>query len=285
MLVWDALRLKNTIQVFGLVLYNGGLLLYGAVQSDQIKDAIYYLASIGEIDVVLWSQAKPFLVAIPCILAFTTILMAGISWKLYHEFAWTIYKHISADLRMKRRYLTYQVYIALLKFDFFFFLGFTVQFVVIVKNKNTIEWALTIAAIPVTIAVLLLAAMWTRKESRIGMLAVIVVYFGALAYFLFKLFRMYQPSHDAPYIAARKELTAFAVITIILIVCTIINASLCMWNFGHGLRPHISSRKLESDEEKQAAGGSLDGMGSSMVEMDSRTGMVAKPSGARMTID
>jgi hypothetical protein len=38
-----------------------------------------------------------------------SVLMTFVAWKLYDEFAWTIYKHISADLRMKRRYLTYQV--------------------------------------------------------------------------------------------------------------------------------------------------------------------------------
>jgi hypothetical protein len=36
--------------------------------------------------------------------------MSAIAWKLYDEFAWTIYKHISADLRMKRRFLTFQVW-------------------------------------------------------------------------------------------------------------------------------------------------------------------------------
>jgi len=35
-LVWDALRLKNTIQVIGLCLYNLGLLIYATVQYDQI---------------------------------------------------------------------------------------------------------------------------------------------------------------------------------------------------------------------------------------------------------
>lgn len=112
-LVYDALRLKNTIQVIGLCLYNLGLLIYAAVQKTQINDAINRLGALY-IKESTWGDVKPLLIAIPCIIAVVTLAMAFIARKLYNEFAWTIYKHISADLRMKRRYLTYQVFIAFL---------------------------------------------------------------------------------------------------------------------------------------------------------------------------
>ena len=172
-LIWDALRLKNTIQIIGLVMYNIGLLIYGSVQMSQIKSAVVSLNALNDIDLSIWNRTRPFLIAIPSIIAFGTCLLAVVAWKLYDEFAWTIYKHISADLQLKRRYLTFQVYIALLKFDFFFFLGFTVQFVVIV-HKTNLEFALTIAAIPVTIIILFAAAWFTRKEWLAGQIAVIV---------------------------------------------------------------------------------------------------------------
>ena len=111
LLVYDALRLKNTIQVIGLCLFNLALLVYAAVQMNEIDDAVTTLLqeSPPKIGPDVWPDSKPFLIAIPCIIAVGTIQMAIIAWKLYDEFAWTIYKHISADLRMKRRYLTYQV--------------------------------------------------------------------------------------------------------------------------------------------------------------------------------
>ncbi|MCJ1300741.1 hypothetical protein MMC08_003538 [Hypocenomyce scalaris] len=253
LLVYDALRLKNTIQVIGLCLYNVGLLIYAAVQMDQIKDAVNELFSAPngpDINLSVWNTTQPFLVAIPCVIAVGTVLMSIVAWKLYDEFAWTIYKHISADLRMKRRYLTYQIYIALLKFDFFFFLGFTIQFVVIVVNKHDAEFGLTIGAIPVTIIILLMAAYWTRRESKLGMVLIIILYFAGLAYFLFKLVRMYHGSKAKTYVPVRRSLTTFAVITVILIILTIINACMCTNNFNRGLKPYVQRRKLESEDEK-----------------------------------
>lgn len=101
--------MKNTIQVIGLCVCNLGLLVYGGVQIDEMSEAVEELYRNKVVRQDIWTEMKPFLVAIPCINAFGTILMAFLAWKLYDEFAWTIYKHISADLRMKRRYLTYQV--------------------------------------------------------------------------------------------------------------------------------------------------------------------------------
>lgn len=145
-----------------------------------------------------------------------------------------------------------KIYIALLKFDFFFFLGFTVQFLVIVTNIDAVEFALTIAAIPATILILLMAGFWTRRENPSGVISIIILYLGGAAYFIFKLVRIYQPSHASQYFAARTSLTIFGILTLILIVLTIINASLCMANFGKGLKPFVSRRKIGTEEEEKS---------------------------------
>lgn len=111
--MYDSLRLKNTIQVIGLCLYNLGILIYSSVQVSQIKDAVWdlYLSSPSYLPEgqLLWPLIHPYLVAVPVIIGLGTAVMSAIAYKLYGEFAWTIYKHISADLRMKRRFLTFQV--------------------------------------------------------------------------------------------------------------------------------------------------------------------------------
>lgn len=108
-LVYDALRLRNTIQVIGLCACNVGLLIYGAVQVQQVHEAVQELEKGNLIDINLWPIAKRYLITIPVLVGVGSVAMVIIAWKLYDEFAWNIYKNISADLRMKRRYLAYQV--------------------------------------------------------------------------------------------------------------------------------------------------------------------------------
>jgi hypothetical protein len=61
---------------------------------------------------------------------------------------------------------------------------------------------------------------------------------------------MYQPSREAEYTSARRSLTFFAVITLLLIVSTIVNAIICTINFHKGLKPHIWKPRKSNDEEK-----------------------------------
>lgn len=61
---------------------------------------------------------------------------------------------------------------------------------------------------------------------------------------------MYHGNKKSTYIPVRRSLTTFAVITVILIILTIINACMCTNNFGRGLKPYIQRRKLESEDEK-----------------------------------
>ena len=123
-LVYDALRLKNTIQIIGLCLYNLGLLIEAAVQYDQIQDAFRNYSAQPETDrsdiseenadlitTNFWAHAKPIAITMPIFVAVISMILGYIAYKLYDEFAWSIYKHISADLRLRRRYLSYQVII------------------------------------------------------------------------------------------------------------------------------------------------------------------------------
>lgn len=165
--------------------------------------------------------------------------------------------------------------------------GFAIARGTSIGNKDY-EFYLTIAALPITILFLVLAAMFTRREKRVVMWGVVGILFAALAYFVFKLIRMWQPIYEQNYKPARRSLTTFgetprayigvfanpacpAVITIMLIILTIGNAIACILNFDKGLKPHITKRKVSDEEDKDG-----------MTEMSNH---VSQPMPSRMTID
>jgi hypothetical protein len=149
-----------------------------------------------------------------------------------------------------------------------------VQFLVIVTQTFQVEFYLTIAAIPVTIMILVMAGFWTRRENHFGMVLIILLYLAGSAYFIFKLVRIYQPGHREQYAPVRTSLTIFGVLTLILIVLTIVNASICMANFGKGLKPFILKRKIGSEEEEK-----------SEFQLNSLQDVKHGPIPSRMTID
>ncbi len=85
------------------------------------------------------------------------------------------------------------------------------------------------------------------------MFFVILIYFAGLAYFFFKLVRIYENGYSQNYKAVQKSLTAFAVITILLIILTIINAFVCMNNFGSGLKAHILKRDVDPEKARESS--------------------------------
>lgn len=127
------------------------------------------------------------------------------------------------------------------------------QFLVIVTGKTDTELALTAAAIPVTILILVMAGFFTRRENKVGMASIIALFFAGLGYFFFKLVRIYQPGHSDDYMPVRKSLTAFAVVTILLIIVTIINAFICMSNFGKGLKRHLIGGPARDEEKPETS--------------------------------
>jgi hypothetical protein len=65
-------------------------------------------------------------------------------------------------------------------------LGFEIQLLVIIISLTDAEFGITIAAIPVTIIILIFCAWSVRHESVPGMVVTVFWFFGGLVYFLFK---------------------------------------------------------------------------------------------------
>ncbi|PWN32441.1 uncharacterized protein FA14DRAFT_161879 [Meira miltonrushii] len=243
----DATVNRNTILVFGLVIFNLAFLVYALIQISEIRDVL------GDGVIAGTSQTVPVQVltgAIPVIIGLSSLIFASLAYFLWKEFGWQIYKTIGADRRLKRAHMHFQIFVCLLKFDFFTFIAFCVQLVLVVLNRDTPEFWVTAFAAPVTLFLLVFAWYSIRTELKWGTIGFMIALWGGAGYFAYKLFRIWQ-NRLGPYRDVYKSLTVFSVLALILLLATFLMTIRCMMNFDIGLKAAMA----RSAEEKKASKG------------------------------
>lgn len=96
-------------------------------------------------------------------------------------------------------YRAYQIYLVLIKIDLFFFVGFSIQFIYLtLTSSSDSEYWLTIVVTPMTPLILYVAYYAVRHESRNWMTTFIVAMLCGVAYFVFKVVRMYYGEKAGP---------------------------------------------------------------------------------------
>ncbi|KAF8323149.1 hypothetical protein DL93DRAFT_2070655 [Clavulina sp. PMI_390] len=260
----DALRLRNIIQIFGILIFQGGLIIYGAIQVEETKTglvttpglpcATHYATCSGPGS--LWNLVEPFQIVIPVVLFVTWIILGYLTWQLYGEFGWFVFRVVGADPKLKAMFEYYQILIVLLKFDYFFFLGLTMQLLILVLTNDSAQYGLTIAAIPVVLILLVACGIAVKQEIKWLMTVSLVLLLAAQAYFIYKFTRLFASSTRHQYDSTRKTLGVFIVAAFLLVFATFWIALKCMLDFDHGLRgskmsePTIFTHHFRTDAEK-----------------------------------
>ncbi|KAF9125138.1 hypothetical protein BGW39_007641, partial [Mortierella sp. 14UC] len=262
-LLCDAMFNKNTIQIMAIVAFNTAMVAYAGVQVKQGYDVL--VRTEGEftlpntiLDIFArpgnptpYHESKNYEFAV---LALMVVFASGftvIAYKLYKEFGWSIYKKIGADLAMRDMYKVYQIFIMILKFDIFFQLGFSAQFLSIVVLKYTgvmsdkldkdelknILILHLILSVGACIVLPVLAWRGLKRESKICMAAFIAGGIGTLVYNIIKLNQVFED--PLRFAGANKFLTFFLILNLLLGIITLYLAWVCMKNFNNGLNAHI----------------------------------------------
>lgn len=233
----DAARLKNTIQLIGVSIFNIALIITASLEITQVRDGIQAEVRQERQDggtapaAGLYSTVEKFLIVVPVIVGIAQFPIMIITWKLHQEFGWLIYKKLGADLKIRKMFMWYQVsrcsqlllfltllrrreekqhqmnlvlsqdgrflflislftlsnstlslpsidqifllvsfrlsqiFVVLLKFTFFFGTGFSVAYLILIEDHDSWSFPVTIAAIPVAIAALVMAAVAARRRS------------------------------------------------------------------------------------------------------------------------
>lgn len=239
-----AVHQRNTMQFMFLALFNLLLLLYSIIQISEIQakaNTIINTASVTTVRILTTS--------IPCVIAFAQVVYLALAWKIYQEFGWKVYKLLGADRRVKKMYAHYLFYECLIKFDGFFWVGFSVQYLALVLSPGDVEYYLTIVMTPGCFFVLLVGHLAARHENKWMMVSFFLGCLAALVYFSYKLFRIWTQRFTPQYSGVFKSHTIFAAISIFFLLITFAWGVVVWNNFEHGLKIQMD----KADEAKKRA--------------------------------
>ena len=162
-------------------IFNALFLLYAIIQITEINAVA--LAPVSGISHV---SIGTLAIIIPIVISVAEVAYIALGWKIYTEFGWKVYKFLGADRRIKTMFAHHQIFLCLVKFDLFFWVGFSVQFIFLVLARHDAEFYLTCAALPLSLVVLVEGHLAARHESKYMMLAFMAGCGGAMVYFVYK---------------------------------------------------------------------------------------------------
>lgn len=235
-MAFDALRLRNIIQLMGIVLFHGALIVFSALQVHETHVAIFNCQPKCVSDPNhVWNKVQNILIVAPCIVAASWFFLMFWIKQLYAEFGWVIFHVVGANPKLKSMYQFYQIFICLLKFDFFCFVGVTMQLLIVILNKNSAEFGVTVAAIPIVLLLLAGCARAVKHEVKLLMIFSLALMLPSMSYFLYKLDRFYAPSSAQEYVSTRATLTVFTVVAFLLLLASLAIGIKCFRDFDKGL--------------------------------------------------
>ena len=166
-------------------LFNALFLVYAIIQIGEIRQALSSTTAVAG-EGISSIPINVLTTIIPIVISVAEIAYIALGWKIYHEFGWKVYKFLGADRRIKKMYANYQIYECLIKFDVFFWVGFSVQFIWLVLQKSDWEYYVTCVALPLSVVVLVEGHLAARHENKWMMITFMSGCIGAMVYFIYK---------------------------------------------------------------------------------------------------
>ena len=252
--VLDAVAFQNTISLIAVIIFNVSSFVYGVIQQNQFT-ALQPLDAGSE-----WFASQKVTYSFVFGLAgIFTVLSSICCWKMHKELGWKIYKALGADVALKTMYRWYHFFQLLLKVDIFFYLGFSVQFILLVlvdenstdtgilSYQGKVQIALHIVVGIITVVGLFVIGSYSAKKENRRLLNVFFIgTIGTIGYFAWKLSQIMDKTQSTRFQGVQKSLTVFTCACIALAMSSLAVGGFVKQNFGHGLRLYLSGKTKNS---------------------------------------
>ncbi|EED13026.1 conserved hypothetical protein [Talaromyces stipitatus ATCC 10500] len=191
----------------------------------------------------LWKEIKPAEMLVPIVIGIATVIVCPVAYRLHKEYSWAIYQCVQGDPKIRFRYRGYEIYLVLIIFNVYFFIGFIVQYNLVDVHFIEPEFSLTMALIPAAVMLMVLSAYFVRYENKIGTIIVITCYLGLIAYIISRIILLCNPTGrgNTP---GKDMMLLFAFLALIFTFLAMVCAIYCIVNFEHGLQT-VFNRKSQ----------------------------------------
>jgi len=189
-LICDTITKSSTLQLIPGTIFSLGMGIYSVVQYVQANkgmnnELVKELSDEEKSGLRKAKWAEILIIVLMGIFCFGWII---ITLRLYKNFGWNVFKQLGADIGVKNRLKLYQILLALLKIDIFFFSAFTIQFAIFVITN--IEDGITVKIINIILLGLnfimpFIGFIATKKENYVYMTLFIVLLSISLGYMVF----------------------------------------------------------------------------------------------------
>ncbi|KAJ9054981.1 hypothetical protein DSO57_1008866 [Entomophthora muscae] len=186
-LSWESIYFQNTLQILGILLFNFMTFVYSIFQYNQLNRLFEVDRDIFLPIIAIVTRC---IAVVAGFIGVSQLCLMYLGYKLYQEFGWSIYRIIGSDLQMRRMLLIYHSFLMVLKFDFFFFIGFISQFLFLVAKKD-FEYDLTIISVPIILVILWLGVYGVKRENKYLLGLNLIGFFLGALYFCFKIYRLW----------------------------------------------------------------------------------------------
>ncbi|KAJ2166505.1 hypothetical protein IW139_002130 [Coemansia sp. RSA 353] len=181
--------------------------------------------------------------------------LSVLSYKLKEVVGWNVFKRLGADISLHRSYMWHQLLMMLLKMDIYFIGSYLVQMTALVLKADDIEtWLQITVFIPFCVILTAGSFFALHGERRRLMEFLSICWFLSVGYFIFKVYRVNEPSivhrPDDPYADSRPFFMITIAVCMLLVIATGVASVMCICSFGSGLKEAIAYDKMRSRHMK-----------------------------------